>query len=143
MNIQPIRTEQDYENALEQIDHLMDCATPDSLEEDTLDILATLVEAYEAKHYPIDPPDPISALEHYLDRQELTYSALTPYIGTMGQVEAIMNRRQWLTLPMIHQLSPITGIPIATLAQPYELAPYQNNNVVASQSRTDLQTVFA
>ncbi|MEM7530707.1 MAG: transcriptional regulator [Chloroflexota bacterium] len=143
MDIQPVRTEEDYERALEQIDHLMDCATPSSPEEDTLDILATLVQAYEAKHHPIDPPDPISALEHYLDRQALTYSSLTPYIGTIGQVEAIMNRWQWLTLPMIHQLSPVTGIPIATLAQPYDLASFQATTAATHQPVSDLQTVFA
>lgn len=125
MDIRPIRTEADYDLALEQIERLMDTAQPGSLEEDALDILATLVGVYEAKQFPIDPPDPISAIEHYLDRQELQRNALMPYIGKIGRVHEIMNRRRRLTLNMIRKLAPVTGIPIATLAQAYELLPYE------------------
>lgn len=125
MDIRPIRTEADYEAALKSIESLMDSANPGTPEEDVLDVLATLVEVYEAKHFPIEAPDPIGALEHYLDRQELERKDLMPYIGNIGRVHEIMNRRRRLTLDMIRKLSPATGIPIATLAQSYELKPYQ------------------
>lgn len=128
--IQPIRTAADYEAALEQIDRLMDIAEPGTAEEDALDVLATLVEVYEANHHPIDPPDPIGALEHYLDRKGLDRKDLVPYIGTIGRVHEIMNRRRSLTLVMMRKLSSATGIPLSTLAQPYELLPYEARKVV-------------
>ncbi len=131
MNIQPIRTKADYESALRQIELLMDCAEPGTPEEDTLDILATLVEVYETKQHPIGPPDPIGALEHYLDRKGLTRKDLMPYIGSIGRVHEIMNRRRRLTLEMIRQLAAVTGIPLTTLAQPYELAPYVARSAAA------------
>jgi len=146
MNIRPIRTEQDYEAALKQIEELMDIAQPDSPEEDMLDVIATLVEAYEAQVCPIEPPDPISALEHYLDRQELERKDLVPYIGKIGRVHEIMNRRRRLTLSMIRKLSPVTGIPISTLAQSYELHPYNSRkleNVDSQQVEGKLALVFA
>lgn len=125
ITVHPIHTETDYQAALQQIDQLMDMAEPGTPEEDMLDILATLVEAYEAKATPIDPPDPIGALEHYLDRKGLERKDLMPYIGTLGRVHEIMNRRRRLTLPMIRKLAAATGIPIATLAQSYALLPYE------------------
>lgn len=131
ITIHPIHTETDYEAALQQIEQLMDTAEPGTPEEDTLDILATLVEAYEAKA-PIDPPDPIGALEHYLDRKGLERKDLMPYIGTIGRVHEIMNRRRRLTLPMIRKLAAATGIPIATLAQSYALLPYDTQKTAAA-----------
>lgn len=135
MNIQPIRTEADYVAALKQIEDLMDTAQPASPEEDLLDVLATLVEAYAAKQTPIEPPDPISALEHYLDRQGLERKDLVPYIGTIGRVHEIMNRRRRLSLTMIRKLAPVTGIPIATLAQPYDLLSYEPRKVEKINSK--------
>ena len=123
MNIQPFRTQADYERALQQIELLMDRAEPGTPEEDALDVLATLVEVYEAQHY---PPDPIGALEHYLERKELTRKDLMPYIGAIGRVHEVMNRRRRLTLEMIRKLAAATGIPLTTLAQRYELAPYRS-----------------
>lgn len=136
MQIRPIRTEPDYEAALKQIESLMDIAAPNSPEEDALDVLATLVEAYEAKHYPIEPPDPIGALAHYLDRKGLARKDLMPYIGTIGRVHEIMNRRRRLTLEMIRKLAPVTGIPLSTLAQSYDLLPYQPKNLAKPKMPT-------
>lgn len=145
IHIQPIRTEADYAAALQQIEYLMDAAEPESLEEDTLDVLATLVEAYEAKRDPIESPDPISALEHYLDRQGLERKALVPYIGNIGRVHEIMNRRRRLSLTMIRKLSPATGIPISTLAQPYDLLSYKprkSEKAKSTQEETKCEPVF-
>lgn len=117
MNIKPIHTAKDYEEALAKIEELMNVAGLDTSEEDTLDILATLVENYEAEWHPISPPDPIGALEHYLDRKGLQRKDLMPHIGSIGRVHEIMNRRRHLTLAMMRKLSPATGIPMSTLAQ--------------------------
>jgi HTH-type transcriptional regulator/antitoxin HigA len=145
MNIQPIRTEADYIAALKQIEDLMDTAQPASPEEDLLDLLATLVTAYEAKQTPIELPDPISALEHYLDRQGLERKDLVPYIGTIGRVHEIMNRRRRLSLTMMRKLGPVTGIPIATLAQPYDLLSYQPRQlekINSKQNEVQLEPIF-
>jgi HTH-type transcriptional regulator/antitoxin HigA len=145
MNIQPIRTEADYVAALKQIEDLMDTAQPASPEEDLLDLLATLVTAYEAKQAPIEPPDPISALEHYLDRQGLERKDLVPSIGTIGRVHEIMNRRRRLSLTMIRKLAPVIGIPISTLAQPYDLLSYQPRQlekINSTQNEAQLEPIF-
>ena len=120
MNIKPIRTEADYQAALHEIENLMD-AQPGTPEEDRLDILATLVKAYEDENYPIPLPNPIAALEYYLESRGLTRKALEPYIGPAHRVAEIMNRRRRLTLPMIRRLEQGTRIPATVLIQPYEL----------------------
>ena len=125
MQIKPIRTEEDYEATLKLIEPLMD-AEPGSAEEELLEILGALVENYEARHYPMDPPDPIEALEYYLERNGLERSAFIPILGTRGRVHEIMNRRRPLSINMIRALAKETGIPVATLAQEYELLPYQS-----------------
>jgi HTH-type transcriptional regulator / antitoxin HigA len=122
MEIRPIRTEADDEAALAEIETLMD-ARPGTPAEDRLDVLATLVQAYEAEHYPIPKPNPIAALEYYLESRGLTRKAPEPYIGPPHRVAEIMNRRRRLTLAMIRRLEAGTGIPAAVLIQPYELAP--------------------
>ncbi|MEZ4708746.1 MAG: hypothetical protein R3A44_16170 [Caldilineaceae bacterium] len=131
MDIHPIRNEADYETALHEIEQLMEIAQPGSPEEDKLDLLATLVDVYEDAHHPILPPDPIDALEHYLDRKGLTRKALEPYIGHRGRVAEIMNRRRPLTLDMIRKLEKGTGIPASILVQPYDLQPYEQGQYEA------------
>lgn len=120
MNIQPIHNEQDYQTTLKKISSLMN-ASPGSDEEKLLDVLATLVEAYEAKHYPILPPDPIEALEYYLESRGLSRKALEPFIGSRSRVAEVLNRRRRLTLEMIRKLEMGTGIPAKILIQPYSL----------------------
>ena len=122
MDVQPIRTDEDYREALRQIEQLMDAA-PDSEEEARLDVLATLVQAYEAKHYPVLPPDPIAALEYYMQTRGLTRKDLEASIGKRGRVTEVLNRRRALTLSMIRKLSANLGIPAQTLIAPYSLAP--------------------
>lgn len=119
--IKPIRTEADYEQALHEIESLMD-AQPETEEADRLDVLVTLVEVYEARHYPILPPDPIAIIEYYLDQRGLTRRALEPYLGSRARVSEILNRRRPLSLPMIRRLQTGLGIPADLLIQPYELA---------------------
>lgn len=103
MNIRPIKTHEDYKTALTRIDALADAqiGTDDF---DALDILVTLVEAYEAKHYPIGPPDPIAAIEYEMEKRGLTRQDLETVIGPSGRVSEILNRQRPLTVSMIRRL---------------------------------------
>lgn len=120
MKINPIKTELDYQNALKQIEKLFD-AKPNSPECDRLDILTTLVEAYEQKHYFIEVPDAISAILYYLETRGLSKKDLKTIIGNEEQVKAILNKQQPLTLEIIRRLNQSLGIPAEILIQPYSL----------------------
>lgn len=104
MELRPIKTESDYQNALTEIEKLFD-AQPGSPELDRLDILTTLVEVYEQKHYPIDAPDPISAIKYYLEAHGLSERDLAASIGDPQQATAILNRQQPLNLDIIRRLN--------------------------------------
>ena len=121
MDIHPIRTEQDYRTALDEISGLMsaEAGTPEG---DRLDVLASLVEAYEARHYPIEAPDPIAAILFMMEHKGLDRHDLEPAIGGRGRVSEILNRKRPLTLPMIRALAPLLSIPAEVLIQPYETA---------------------
>lgn len=120
MSIKPIRTEQDYRRALAEVERLMD-AQEDTPDADRLDVLVTLVEAYEDKRWPIDSPDPVAAIEHTLEFRALPRSALVPILGSRARVSEILNRKRHLTLPMIWRLVRELGIPAEVLVQPYAL----------------------
>ncbi|MDM8518985.1 hypothetical protein QUF64_02995 [Anaerolineales bacterium HSG6] len=117
MNIKPIKTEAEYQSTLQEIDHLFDVA-PNTPEEDYLELLAILVEAYEAQHYPIPLPEPIDAIRHFMEAQQLLPRDLVPYIGSLKWVEEILNRKRDLTLDMIRKLHANLGIPAEVLIQP-------------------------
>lgn len=119
MEIRPIRTETDYQKALQEIERLFDAA-PNTPESDRLDILTTLVEAYEAEHFPIELPDPISAIQYYMDARGLSDQDLQPYLGNEAKVSEILSRKRFLTLEMIRKLNQALGIPAEILIQPYE-----------------------
>jgi HTH-type transcriptional regulator/antitoxin HigA len=119
MDIRPIKTETDYQAALEEIECLFDAA-PDTPEGDRLEVLTTLVEAYEDKHYPIPLPDPIEAIKYYMESRGLSHRDLEPYIGNRGRVSEILNRRRPLSIDMIRQLHVGLGISAEVLIQPYE-----------------------
>jgi HTH-type transcriptional regulator / antitoxin HigA len=119
MDIRPIKTKADYKAALKEIEALMD-ATPGSAEEDRLDVLATLVQAYETEHYPIEAPDPIEAIKFMMQQKGLTRRDLEPAIGGRGRVSEVLNRQRPLTLPMIRALSRLLAIPADVLVQPYD-----------------------
>lgn len=121
MEIKPIRTEADHVAVLAQIERLWDA--PDGTPEaDRLEVLATLVDAYEAKHHPIDPPDPIEAILFRMDQLGLSRRDLEPYIGAHSRVSEILSRRRSLTLQMIRKLHEAFGIPAEVLIQPYQPA---------------------
>lgn len=120
MEIKPIRTDEDYENALHEIDALFD-SDPDSPEGDKLDILVTLVEAYETKHYPVSLPDPIEAIEYHMERLGLTRKDIEQYIGGPSRVSEILNRKRPLNLRMIRNLHKGLGISLEVLSQEYDV----------------------
>ncbi len=114
MNIRPIKTERDYQFALKRIENLMD-ATPDTAEGDELEVLSTLVEAYEDKHFPIAEPDPISAIKFRMEQLELTRKDLEFYIGSRHKVSEVRNGKRDLSLNMIRRLHAGLKIPLENL----------------------------
>jgi HTH-type transcriptional regulator/antitoxin HigA len=119
MDIRPIKTEADYQAVLEEIERLFDAAL-DTPEGDRLEVLTTLVQAYEEKHYAVPLPDPIEAIEYYMESRGLSRVDLEPYIGGRGRVSEILNRKRPLTIKMIRRLHAGLGIPAEVLIQPYE-----------------------
>lgn len=118
--VRPLRTAGDHRAALAVIAALM-AAAPDTPEGDRLDVLVSLVEAWEAKHIPIDAPDPIAAIVFMMEQKGLTRRDLEPAIGSRARVAEILNRRRALTLPMIRALSRLLDLPADVLVTGYEL----------------------
>jgi HTH-type transcriptional regulator / antitoxin HigA len=121
MNIKPIKTKADYQAVLKEIETLMDAKsrTPKG---DRLEVLVTLVEAYEAKHYPLDLPDPVEAIKYTMESKGLTVKDLEPMIGRSNRVYEILNRKRPLTLKMIWALHRKLGIPAESLVRPSKKA---------------------
>ncbi|MET3105276.1 HTH-type transcriptional regulator/antitoxin HigA [Oxalobacteraceae bacterium GrIS 2.11] len=120
MEIKPIRTKTDHRNALKEIESLM-MAKPGTSEGDRLDVLVTLVEAYETKHYPIDLPDPVEAIKFYMEKTGMTVKDLEPMIGKSNRVYEILNHTRPLTLAMIRKLHSGLGIPVESLIKEYSV----------------------
>ena len=114
MDIKPIKTETDYNAALKRIDALWGCK-PDSPAGDEFDVLVTLVEAYEAKHHHIGPPDPIEAVKFRMDQLGLKQTDLVPYFGGKSRVSEVLNGRKNLTLAIARRLHQELHIPAASL----------------------------
>lgn len=114
MNIKPIKSERDHRRALKEIERLMD-ARPNTAEGDRLDVLTTLIEAWEKKHHPIDAPDPVEAIRFAMEQRGVTRRDLEPLIGSRARVAEILNYKRPLTLPMIRRLHARLGIPAETL----------------------------
>jgi HTH-type transcriptional regulator/antitoxin HigA len=114
MEIGPSKTKADYRAALRQIEALM-AAERDTPEDERLDVLVTLVEAYETKHYPLDLPDPVEAIRFRMEQKGLTPKDLVPMIGQINRVYEVLARRRPLTLAMIQRLHGELGIPAESL----------------------------
>ena len=121
MNIKLIKSEADYDKALTAIDGLMGAA-PDTPESDKLEVLIALVEAYEAEHWPIEAPDPISAIEHVMEARGLCQKDFGALIGSQPRASEVLNRQRPLTLPMIRALSIGWNLPADVLVREYDLA---------------------
>jgi HTH-type transcriptional regulator/antitoxin HigA len=116
VDIHPIRKETDYEAALQAISALMVTdPMPDTPEGDRLDVLTTLVQAYESQHHPVTPPDPIEAIKFRMEQQGLTVADMRPYIGPPHRVYEVLSRKRGLSLTMIRRLHTGLGIPAESL----------------------------
>jgi len=117
MHIKPIRTEDDYRAALLEVESLMSAqlGTPEG---DRLDVLATLVDAYEARRFVMEFPDPVDAIKFSMEQKSLSPKDLAPMIGRMNRVYEILNGTRQLTLPMIRRLHEELGIPAEVLIRP-------------------------
>ncbi len=121
MEIKAIRTEEDYLAALREVSDLIDMdPSENSYEGDRLNVLGTLVQAYEAKHYPIDPPDPIEAIKFRMEQSGMTVKDLVPYIGPLNRVYEVLSYKRTLSLNMIRRLSEGLRIPAEILIRESE-----------------------
>jgi len=114
MDIRPIRTKRDYQRALRRIETLMDAETGTD-EGDELEVLATLVDVYEEKHFPMDAADPVDAILFRMEQQGLERKDLEAFIGSRHRVSEILNRKRGLSLDMIRRLHTGLGIPLEVL----------------------------
>lgn len=115
--LKPIRTEADHATALAEVERLWG-AKDGTPEGDRLDVLATLIDAYETQAYPMDPPDPIEAIEFRMEQMGLTRRDLEPMIGTRARVAEVMNRKRGLSIEMIRRLHEGLGISAEVLIRP-------------------------
>jgi HTH-type transcriptional regulator/antitoxin HigA len=115
--VKPIRSRRDYEAALKEVERLWG-AKAKTRDGDRLDVFATLVDAYEAEHYPMDPPDPIEAIKFRMDQQGLTRRDLEELIGTRTRIAEILNRKRGLSIGMIRRIHERLGISAEVLIRP-------------------------
>jgi HTH-type transcriptional regulator/antitoxin HigA len=115
--VRPIRSKRDYESALKEVERLWG-AKSGTRDGDRLDVLATLVDAYEEEHYPIDPPDPIEAIKFRMEQRGLTRRDLEEIIGTRTRIAEVLNRKRGLSIGMIRRLHERLGIPAEVLIRP-------------------------
>ena len=121
MDFKPIKTEADYDTALAVIDRLMG-AEPDTPEADDLEVLVTLIEAYEAEYWPMEAPDPVAAIEHVMESRGFRQKDLATLIGSQPRASEVLKRQRPLTLAMIRVLSAEWNLPADVLVREYELA---------------------
>jgi HTH-type transcriptional regulator/antitoxin HigA len=118
--VRPIRTEADYDAALSEIETLMP-ARPGTADGDRLDILTTLIEAYEAEHHAVEAPDPVALIQFVMEQRGLDRAEIGKFIGERGRVSEILSKKRALSLPMIRKLHEGLGLPAAILVKPYRL----------------------
>ena len=128
MEITPIRTEKDYRAALRVVSTLVDQdPSPDTPEGERLDVLSTLIEAYERKHHPIDLPDPVEAIKFRMDQAGLSIKDLEPMIGQPSRVYEVLNHKRPLTLRMIRNLNKGLGISAQVLIKDNTRTPHSSS----------------
>ena len=121
MKIKPIKTENDYQNALKRLEEIFD-AVINSTEGDEAEILSLLIENYENQHYPIEAPDPIEAIKIRMDEMNLKQKDLVGIIGGKSRVSEILNKKKRLTVDMIRELEQVLHISASVLVNNYELS---------------------
>lgn len=120
MNIKPIKTKRDYDNAMKRLEQIFD-ASPGTKEGDELNILSLLIEQYEDIHYPIEAPDPIEAIKFRMEQMGYKQKDLAKILGYKGHVSEILNRKRKLSIEMIRNLHEKLRIPLESLIQDYSL----------------------
>ena len=120
MNINPIKTESDYRNALKRLEVIFD-AIPDTIESDEADILSLLIENYENQYYPINAPDPIEAIKIRMQDMNLRQKDLVGVIGGKSRVSEILNKKKRLTVEMIRKLERLLNISASAMVNNYKL----------------------
>lgn len=120
MNIKPLKTEQDYEKALERLELIFD-APANSKEGDEAEILSMLIDNFENEHYPIEAPDPIEAIKIRMEEMNLKQKDLVGIIGGKSRVSEILNKKKRLTVEMIRELEELLNIPASLLVRNYQL----------------------
>lgn len=126
MEVRSIKTEEDYQATLAEVERLFD-AVPDTLEGDRLEVLTTLLEAYEKSHYVIPSPDPVEAIKYWMESRGLTRQNLEPLMGSHARVSEIFYHNRGLALTMIRNLNDKLGIPAAALIRPAKLCHAYNS----------------
>tara|TARA_R110000868_G_scaffold411378_1_gene703391 strand:+ start:2953 stop:3339 length:387 start_codon:yes stop_codon:yes gene_type:complete len=126
MEIKPIKTEKDYDKALERLELIFD-ASPNSKEGDEAEILSLLIDNYENKYYPIEAPDPIEAIKIRMEEMNLKQKDLVGIIGGKSRVSEILNKKKRLTVEMIRELERILHISASVLVNNYPLSNLKNN----------------
>jgi HTH-type transcriptional regulator/antitoxin HigA len=116
-DVKPIRSRRDYEAAIKAVERLWG-AKAGTCDGDRLDVLATLIDSYEAEHYPMDPPDPVEAIKFRMEQQGLTRRDLEEIIGTRTRIAEILNRKRGLSIAMIRRLHERLGISADVLIRP-------------------------
>ncbi len=123
MTISPIKTQADYQAAIVRLDNLLDSnPEPGTDLDDELQVLTTLVQAYEKQHYPIELPDPIDAIKHIMEENGWSNKDLEPFIGPKSRVSEILNRKRYFTIPQIYRLHKHLGLPLAVFINEQVLA---------------------
>jgi HTH-type transcriptional regulator/antitoxin HigA len=123
MEIRPIHNDQDYRAALRDVSPFFDNEPePGTLEGDRFEVMITLIEAYEAKQFPVDLPNPVDAIKFRMEQSGLSVADLVPAIGRANRVYEILNGTRSLTLPMIWKLHQMFGIPAESLIKPVKVA---------------------
>ena len=119
MEIRPIRTNDDYRAALAEVSPLFDNEPePGTPEGDYLEVMITLIEVYEAKHFPVDLPNPVDAIRFRMEQSGLSVADLVPALGRQNRIYEVLNGKRALTLPMIWKLHEMFGIPVESLIRP-------------------------
>ncbi|HUJ17095.1 MAG TPA: helix-turn-helix domain-containing protein [Nitrospirota bacterium] len=118
MEIKPIKTKRDYEAALKETERLFD-AKPGTADGDRLEVLTALISVYEEKHHAVPLPNPIDAIQYYMESRGLTRRDLEKFLGSRARVSEVLNRKRAITMEMIRNLHRGLGIPAEVLIQPY------------------------
>ncbi len=118
MEIKPIKTKKDYAAALKEVERLFE-AKPGTADGDRLEVLTALISIYEEKHHAVPLPNPVDAIQYYMESRGLTRRDLEKYIGSRARVSEVLNRKRAITMEMIRNLHKGLGIPAEVLIQPY------------------------